>query len=40
MAQDICAEQEPELVERGAAGAFDHPSACHFAAERRVIADV
>jgi oligopeptide transport system ATP-binding protein len=38
-AQDVCATDVPELVERGVAGVFDHPSACHFAAERRVIAD-
>jgi len=33
-AQDICAEQEPELVVRDD---LDHPSACHFAAIRQVI---
>ncbi|GAA0620878.1 dipeptide ABC transporter ATP-binding protein [Sporichthya brevicatena] len=32
-AQDICAEQVPELVVRAA----NHPSACHFAEERNVI---
>ncbi|MGQ0845921.1 MAG: ABC transporter ATP-binding protein [Sporichthyaceae bacterium] len=32
-AQDKCAAEEPELVERAAA----HPSACHFAEERDVI---
>ncbi|MEU5884720.1 dipeptide ABC transporter ATP-binding protein [Spirillospora sp. NPDC047279] len=29
-AQDVCAEQEPELVERDGSA---HPSACHFASE-------
>jgi oligopeptide/dipeptide ABC transporter ATP-binding protein len=39
-AQDLCAKEPPALVERGAApGAFDHPSACHFAEERAVIAE-
>jgi len=33
-AQDICAGQEPELVVRDD---LDHPSACHFAAIRKVI---
>jgi oligopeptide transport system ATP-binding protein len=33
-AQDICAQQEPELIVRDGA---DHPSACHFAAVRQVI---
>jgi oligopeptide transport system ATP-binding protein len=32
-AQDICAEQEPELVDRG----HGHPSACHFAEPLEVI---
>jgi oligopeptide transport system ATP-binding protein len=32
-AQDICAEQTPELVVRAA----DHPSACHFAEEREIV---
>jgi oligopeptide/dipeptide ABC transporter ATP-binding protein len=32
-AQDICAEQEPELAERG----LGHPSACHFAEAIKVI---
>jgi oligopeptide/dipeptide ABC transporter ATP-binding protein len=32
-AQDICAEQEPELAERG----LGHPSACHFAEAVKVI---
>jgi oligopeptide transport system ATP-binding protein len=32
-AQDICAEQEPELSERG----LGHPSACHFAEAIKVI---
>jgi oligopeptide/dipeptide ABC transporter ATP-binding protein len=32
-AQDICAEQEPELSERG----LGHPSACHFAEVIKVI---
>jgi oligopeptide transport system ATP-binding protein len=33
-AQDICAEQVPELVERPGT---DHPSACHFAEEREIV---
>jgi oligopeptide transport system ATP-binding protein len=32
--QDVCAEQEPELIVREG---LDHPSACHFAAIRQVI---
>jgi oligopeptide transport system ATP-binding protein len=32
--QDICAEQEPELIIRDG---LDHPSACHFAAIRQVL---
>jgi oligopeptide/dipeptide ABC transporter ATP-binding protein len=32
-AQDICAEQEPELIDRGQG----HPSACHFAEELQVV---
>jgi len=32
-AQTLCAEEEPELIERVAG----HPSACHFAEEREVI---
>jgi oligopeptide transport system ATP-binding protein len=32
-AQDICAEQTPELIVRAA----DHPSACHFAEEREIV---
>jgi oligopeptide/dipeptide ABC transporter ATP-binding protein len=32
-AQDICAEEEPELTERG----LGHPSACHFAEVVKVI---
>ncbi|MEU8235826.1 dipeptide ABC transporter ATP-binding protein [Actinoplanes sp. NPDC048967] len=34
-AQDICAEQVPELVQRPGT---DHPSACHFAEEREIVA--
>jgi oligopeptide transport system ATP-binding protein len=34
-AQDVCAEKEPELVVRDAA---DHPSACHFAEVREIVA--
>jgi oligopeptide transport system ATP-binding protein len=34
-AQDVCAEKEPELVVRSAA---DHPSACHFAEVREIVA--
>jgi oligopeptide/dipeptide ABC transporter ATP-binding protein len=33
-AQDICAEQVPELVERPGT---DHPSACHFAEKREIL---
>jgi oligopeptide transport system ATP-binding protein len=33
-AQDICAEQVPELVQRPGT---DHPSACHFAEEREIV---
>ena len=32
-AQDICAEEEPALVDRG----HGHPSACHFAEELQVV---
>ena len=32
-AQDICAEQEPDLIDRG----HGHPSACHFAETVKVI---
>jgi oligopeptide/dipeptide ABC transporter ATP-binding protein len=32
-AQDICAEQEPELIDRGQG----HPAACHFAEELQVV---
>jgi peptide/nickel transport system ATP-binding protein/oligopeptide transport system ATP-binding protein len=32
-AQDVCAEQEPELVDRGQG----HPSACHFAEQLQVV---
>ena len=34
-ADDICAEQDPELLSRG----HDHPSACHFAEARTIVAD-
>jgi oligopeptide transport system ATP-binding protein len=34
-AQDVCAEKVPELIERGADG---HPSACHFAEVREIVA--
>jgi oligopeptide transport system ATP-binding protein len=34
-AQDICAKEEPALVERAAAR---HPSACHFAEVRKIVA--
>ncbi|MDN5855209.1 MAG: ABC transporter ATP-binding protein, partial [Actinomycetia bacterium] len=34
-AEDICAEQDPELVPRG----HDHPSACHFAEGRAIVSD-
>jgi oligopeptide transport system ATP-binding protein len=34
-AQDVCAEKEPGLVVRDAA---DHPSACHFAEVREIVA--
>jgi oligopeptide transport system ATP-binding protein len=33
-AQDICAEQVPELIVRAGT---DHPSACHFAEEREIV---
>ncbi|HUR22523.1 MAG TPA: oligopeptide/dipeptide ABC transporter ATP-binding protein [Acidimicrobiales bacterium] len=32
-AQDICAEEEPELIDRGQG----HPAACHFAEELQVV---
>ena len=32
-AQDVCAEQEPELVDRGQG----HPAACHFAESRDLV---
>jgi peptide/nickel transport system ATP-binding protein/oligopeptide transport system ATP-binding protein len=32
-AQDICAEQEPELIDRG----IGHPVACHFAETRQLV---
>jgi peptide/nickel transport system ATP-binding protein/oligopeptide transport system ATP-binding protein len=32
-AQDICAEEEPALIDRGQ----NHPVACHFAEERQVV---
>jgi oligopeptide transport system ATP-binding protein len=34
-AQDVCAQEEPPLVERAAS---DHPSACHFAEKREIVA--
>jgi oligopeptide/dipeptide ABC transporter ATP-binding protein len=34
-AQDICAKEEPPLVERPSS---DHPSACHFAEQREIVA--
>jgi oligopeptide/dipeptide ABC transporter ATP-binding protein len=34
-AQDVCAEKVPELIERAADG---HPSACHFAEVREIVA--
>jgi oligopeptide transport system ATP-binding protein len=33
-AQDVCAEKDPELIERGGGG---HPSACHFAEVREIV---
>jgi oligopeptide/dipeptide ABC transporter ATP-binding protein len=33
-AQDICASEVPELVERPGT---DHPSACHFAEKREIV---
>jgi oligopeptide transport system ATP-binding protein len=38
-AREKCAQEVPLLVARGVSdAAFDHPSACHFAEERDVIA--
>jgi oligopeptide transport system ATP-binding protein len=34
-AQDVCAEKDPELIERAGGG---HPSACHFAEIREIVA--
>jgi oligopeptide transport system ATP-binding protein len=34
-AQDLCAQEVPELIVRDGAG---HPSACHFAEEREIVA--
>jgi oligopeptide transport system ATP-binding protein len=34
-AQDVCAEKDPELVDRAGGG---HPSACHFAEIREIVA--
>jgi oligopeptide/dipeptide ABC transporter ATP-binding protein len=34
-AQDVCAEKDPELIERAGGG---HPSACHFAEVREIVA--
>ncbi|MBO0871661.1 MAG: hypothetical protein J2P15_24175, partial [Micromonosporaceae bacterium] len=33
-AQEICAKEEPPLVERPGS---DHPSACHFAEKREIV---
>jgi oligopeptide transport system ATP-binding protein len=34
-AQDVCAEKDPELIDRAGGG---HPSACHFAEVREIVA--
>ncbi len=34
-AQDVCAEKDPELIDRAGGG---HPRACHFAEVREIVA--